>query len=93
MISSVHLSFQKFLFDSREGYYGYGSTQLERIINKLNIFIDDSGEFLQLNEKGQLALQLKYNFSKELANKIAFGGVERLDFQFDSSLNQLLKIM
>ena len=76
-----------------QGYYGYGDTQIERIISKLKMFIDDSGQKLKLNEKGQLALQLKYNFSKELSNHIAFGGVERLDFQFDNSLNKLLKIM
>lgn len=76
-----------------QGYYGYGDTQIERIIKKLNIFIDDSGDLLRLNDKGRLALQLKYNFSKELANDIAFGGIERLDYQFDDSLNKLLKIM
>ena len=76
-----------------QGYYGYGDTQIERIIKKLNMFIDDSGERLKLNEKGLLAIQLKYNFSKELANDIVFGGAERLDFQFDNSLNKLLKIM
>lgn len=76
-----------------QGYYGYGDTQLERIIDKLKMFIDDSGEKLKLNEKGQLAIQMKYNFSKELASEMAFGGLERLDFQFDDSLNTLLKIM
>jgi len=78
---------------THQGYYGYGDTQLERIIDKLKMFIDESGEKLKLNEKGQLAIQLKYNFSKELASKMAFGGVERLDYQFDDSLNKLLKIM
>ncbi len=76
-----------------QGYYGYGDTQIERIINKLDLFIDTSGDRLTLNDKGHLAIQLKYNFSKELANDMAFGGVERLDFQFDDSLNKLLKIM
>ncbi|MBT8303173.1 MAG: DUF1835 domain-containing protein [Bacteroidia bacterium] len=76
-----------------QGYYGYGDTQIQRIIDKLKLFIDDTGERLVLNDKGQLALQLKYNFSKELANDMAFGGVERLDYQFDDSLNKLLKIM
>lgn len=76
-----------------QGYYGYGDTQLERIIDKLKMFIDDSGEKLKLNEKGQLAIQLKYNFSKELASEMAYGGVERLDYQFDDSLNKLIKII
>ncbi len=74
-----------------QGYYGYGDTQLERIIEKLKMFIDASGEKLTLNEKGLLAIQLKYNFSKELASEMVYGGVERLDFQFDDSLNKLLK--
>lgn len=76
-----------------QGFYGYGDTQLKRIIDKLDLFIDDSEEYLKLNKKGQLALQLKYNFSKELAHQIAFGGADRLDYQFDSSLNKLFKIM
>ena len=76
-----------------QGYYGYGDTQIERMLKKLKLFINDKGERLMLNEKGVLALQLKQNFSKELSNNMAFGGVERLDFQFDDSLNKLLKIM
>ena len=78
---------------THQGYYGYGDTQLNRIIDKLQIFIDDTGEKLKLNDKGQLAIQLKYNFTKELASEMAYGGVERLDFQFDDTLNMLLKIM
>jgi len=79
---------------SYQGYYGYGDMQIDRIIKKLELFLDTTSEDrLKLNDKGKLALQLKYNFSKELANEIAYGGVERLDYQFDTSLNKLLKIM
>jgi hypothetical protein len=76
-----------------QGYYGYGDTQIKRMINKLMLFINDKEELLKLNDKGVLALLQKRNFSKELSNSIVFGGVERLDFQFDDSLNKLLKIM
>ncbi len=76
-----------------QGYYGYGDTQIERMIKKLMLFINDEGTLLKLNEKGVMALELKQNFSKELSNNMVFGGVERLGFQFDDSLNKLLKIM
>jgi len=76
-----------------QGYYGYGDTQIQRMVKKLMLFIDNTEEFFKLNKKGVLALEMKQNFSKELSNDMVFGGAERLDFQFDNSLNKLLKIM
>lgn len=74
-----------------QGYYGYGDIQFTRIIKSLNIFFleDDAG--LSLNRMGHEALLGQRNFSLEINNPIEFGGVNKLDFQFNKKQNKLVK--
>lgn len=74
-----------------QGYYGYGDLQLNRIIDKLNIFFTVKKDGINLNRKGYEALLGTHNFSAELNNNIDFGGVNKLDFQFNKKLNRLVK--
>lgn len=74
-----------------QGYYGYGDIQFNRIINKLNLFITYEENGLSLNRKGHEALLGQYNFAFELNNNITFGGVNKLDFQFNKQENKLIK--
>lgn len=74
-----------------QGYYGYGDTQLERIITKLSLFFDDENNSLKLNRKGHEAILGHHNFAAELTNTMAFGGIKKYDFQFSKTQNKLIK--
>jgi len=74
-----------------QGYYGYAELQIDRIIEKLNIFFTEEENSLTLNRKGHEALLGQYNFSTELNNNMRYGGVNKHDFQFSKKLNQLVK--
>jgi hypothetical protein len=74
-----------------QGYYGYGDLQFVRIINMLGIFITENNEGLKLNRKGHEALLGQHNFASEINNAITFGGVNKLDFQFNKQQNKLIK--
>lgn len=74
-----------------QGYYGYGDLQMNRIIEKLSLFFTEKEEIITLNRKGHEALLGQHNFSEEINNNIPFGGVNKLDFQFNSHENKLVK--
>ena len=74
-----------------QGYYGFGDVQFERLINNLSIFFNETENSLTLNRKGHEALINQQNFASELNNNIDYGGVNRLDFQFNSDENKLIK--
>ncbi|MFD1613769.1 DUF1835 domain-containing protein [Gelatiniphilus marinus] len=74
-----------------QGYYGYTDLQFHRIIDKLNIFFSVTTKGLELNRKGHEALLGTYNFSLQLNNNMVFGGVNKLDYQFNKKQNKLIK--
>lgn len=76
---------------SYQGYYGYGDTQLERIINKLSLFFDENENNLLLNRQGHEAILGQFNFVSKLRSKMVFGGVGKYDFHFSQSQNKLIK--
>jgi len=74
-----------------QGYYGFGDIQLERLINNLSIFFTETEDSILLNRKGHEALINQHNFAAELNNNIDYGGLNRLDFQFNIEENKLIK--
>lgn len=74
-----------------QGFYGFGDTQFRRMVSKLSNFFQQTNGKLQLTREGHEALLGEHNFSKEVGNTIAFGGVERNDFQFSIAENKLIK--
>ena len=74
-----------------QGYYGFGDLQMERIIEKLSIFFTSSNEKLELNRNGHEALLGQHNFAREVKNNMIYGGVQRLNYQFNSEKNKLIK--
>lgn len=74
-----------------QGYYGYGDIQLKRIIDKLDLFFEENENGLTLNRKGHEALLGQHNFSADINNSITYGGVSRLEFQFSTEQNKLIK--
>ncbi|WP_338733909.1 DUF1835 domain-containing protein [Mangrovimonas cancribranchiae] len=74
-----------------QGYYGYGDLQIERLIENLSIFFEETKDNITLNRKGHEALLGQHNFALELNNNIDFGGVNRLEYQFSKTENKLIK--
>ncbi len=74
-----------------QGYYGYGDLQLERVIDLLAMFFDETPSRLILNRKGHLAIEHQHNYQTEMNNTIYFGGVKSLDYKFNKTQNKLIK--
>jgi len=75
-----------------QGYYGYSDTQMQRLIDKLEIFYKDDGEKLNLSERGELVIADKKNFYRDLKNEEYFGGARMYDFLYESESHRLLKL-
>lgn len=75
-----------------QGYYGYSDTQMQRLLKKLSIFFENTGEKVILNEKGIQALNAKKNFYRDLKNEEYFGGARMFDFLYESETHRLLKL-
>jgi len=74
-----------------QGYYGYSDFQLKRKIKNLEIFFDKMEDKLELNRKGHEALLQVHNYASEINNHMVYGGIERLDYQFNVEKNKLIK--
>lgn len=73
-----------------QGYYGYGDMQIERIINNISLFYDETEEQLVLNRNGHLALEHQQNFFEEMKSDFQFGGVKKSDFQYLKTESKLV---
>lgn len=74
-----------------QGFYGYSDLQFERMINKLSLFFNEDNNQLKLNRKGHEALIKIHNVALEINNNMTYGGLNRLDFQFNKDENKLVK--
>ena len=74
-----------------QGYYGFGDIQLEKMINRLELFYDETETSVTLNRSGHLALELQKNFLNELQTDFYFGGVNKADFLYHKKENKLIK--
>jgi len=75
-----------------QGYYGYSDDQIQRLIDKLSIFYENTEDKIVLSEKGQLVLEGKKNFYRDLKNEDYFGGTKMYDFLYESESHRLLKL-
>ena len=74
-----------------QGFYGYGDLQLARIIDQLEMLYSVTDEKIELNRKGHEALLGQHNFAHEIDDNITYGGLRKLDFQFNKQENKLVK--
>lgn len=74
-----------------QGYYGFGDLQLQRMIDRLVLFYDETEDTLTLNRNGFLALEHQKNFLKEIDTNFQFGGINKSDFQYDKKENKLIE--
>jgi len=76
-----------------QGYYGYGDLQIRRKIEHLSYFFNEAEDRITLNRMGHEAVLETKNYANQINNAINFGGIKRLDFQFDRTLNKLVKTL
>ncbi len=72
-----------------QGYYGYGDSQIRKLIKRLKPFIDEGAEVLSLNEKGRKALEKQVNYRDIMKDDSVFGGAKKYDFTYDISERML----
>ena len=72
-------------------YDCYGDLQFERVIEILSVFFTEDKKGIKLNRKGYNALVGQHNFATEINTNIQFGGINKLDFQFNKQENKLVK--
>jgi len=73
-------------------YYGFGDSQLFRIIERLRIFFDATSTVLLLNSNGKKVLdgETVFNLMTKVSKDIYFGGVKKYEYHYDPDLNQLV---
>ncbi|NER15633.1 DUF1835 domain-containing protein [Spongiivirga citrea] len=75
-----------------QGYYGYGDSQLEKIIDKMDSFFEAEDDFLVLNEDGEKALAKEANFYDKLKDDTIFGGISKYRFVYDINSRTIEKV-
>lgn len=75
-----------------QGYYGYGDTQMQRVIDKLRSFYKVTKNGVALNDTGIKAIEGKENFYQKLKDDEFYGGVKKYDFLYDPDSHNLLKL-
>ena len=74
-----------------QGYYGYGDTQLKRIIQNMSMFYSVGEDEVKLNSFGKNALKSEKNLSAVVHDNLTYGGVNKLDYQYSRKENKLIK--
>ena len=74
-----------------QGYYGYGDLQINRIIEKLSMFLVEDEEKLMLTRQAHEVLQNLHNVANNMKNDMVYGGIKKYQFQFNKKLNKLVK--
>lgn len=74
-----------------QGYYGYGDLQMQRLIDRLDIFYVEKEDQLTLNQDGFKAVFLQNNYADLIDDNMIYGGVKKHDFNFSIASNKLVK--
>ena len=75
-----------------QGYYGYIDIQIQRVINKLQLFYEVREQKIELTPDGNEALNSSRNFYRVLKSDEYLGGVKMYDFLYDSESHKILKL-
>ncbi|MEM7185503.1 MAG: DUF1835 domain-containing protein [Bacteroidota bacterium] len=74
----------------RQGFYGYGDTQISKMITSLRPFFGKRQGVLHLNKKGEKVLQEKLNVIDIMENSVMFGGSKKYQWCYDAEANTLI---
>jgi len=75
-----------------QGYFGYGDSQMKRILEKLQRFYSAENNKVTLTQEGTEVLNGTKNFYQVLKNEEIFGGVKMYDFLYDAASHNILKL-
>ncbi|MFP2994527.1 DUF1835 domain-containing protein [Spongiivirga sp. MCCC 1A20706] len=75
-----------------QGYYGYGDTLLEKIINKMDSFFNEDDDILRLNDRGVKALNKEDNYYNDLKDNSIFGGIAKYRMVYDINSRKIEKV-
>ncbi len=75
-----------------QGYYGYIDIQIQRVINKLQLFYEVKEHKIELTPEGNEVLNASRNFYRVLKSDEYLGGVKMYDFLYDSESHKILKL-
>ncbi|MEE2771016.1 MAG: DUF1835 domain-containing protein, partial [Bacteroidota bacterium] len=67
-------------------------SQMQRLLDKLKIFYEQTEDQIRLTRDGYQALDGKKNFYRDLQNNEFYGGARIFDFLYDSESHRLLKL-
>lgn len=76
---------------NHQGYYGYGDSQIQRMIEKLSPFYEDTQDGLKLNRVGHEIIHQQHHVHDLIKDTMKYGGVNRYDFHFNKKENRLVK--
>lgn len=74
-----------------QGYYGFDTLQINKMIDQLELFYNDEENPIRLNRKGHEAINRQRDFLSEMKTTMRFGGVKKMDFLFSQTENKLVK--
>ena len=75
-----------------QGYYGYGDRQMQRVLDKLQIFYKLGEDKIELTSEGKEAVEGTRNFYRILKNEEYLGGAKIYDFLYDVESHNILKL-
>lgn len=75
-----------------QGYYGYGDRQMQRVLDKLQIFYKLGEDKIELTSEGKEAYEGTRNFYRILKNEEYLGGAKIYDFLYDVESHNILKL-
>ncbi|MFD0862127.1 DUF1835 domain-containing protein [Sungkyunkwania multivorans] len=76
----------------RQGYYGLGDLQIEKIIKKLTPFYTHEDDRIVLNLKGQLALKKEADFYDDMKDGTIFGQAKKYAAKYDIITRNLITV-
>ncbi len=76
---------------SLQGYYGFGDSQIFRLIDKLRPFFFKKEDRLFLYSESMKVLENQEDASKTLTDTSIFGGSSKYHWRYDSKRNRLIK--
>ncbi|MEM7084981.1 MAG: DUF1835 domain-containing protein [Bacteroidota bacterium] len=76
---------------SQQGYYGYGDSQIMRVIRNLRPYFSTVEGHLKLNGIGIKLLNKEINVLNQLQSEYSFGGAKKYDWLYDAANNKLIK--
>ncbi|GGG41125.1 hypothetical protein GCM10011344_47490 [Dokdonia pacifica] len=75
-----------------QGYYGYGDTQISKMIKRLHSYYEHKEGVLVVNQKGENAIKGEQMPAPGLHKECYFGGVSKYAYTYNKDSHQITKV-